>query len=156
MDFISKSGDIKVKATHGGVVRVVSFDESGYGNYVTVDQYDGYRSLYAHLAEALVVPGQEINMGDVIGIEGKTGNATGIHLHYEVRKYPYNQVSSIDPCRYLLIQNEEGSVKYLELSLEEQKKLIKERAKLEDSTIQYFEYYRYGKELIQKLTDALR
>ena len=135
IDIISTSGDKNIKATHGGIVRIVAFDEDGYGNYISVEQYDGFRSLYCHLAEVYVVPWQMINMGEVIGIEGETGNATGIHLHYEVRKYPYNLASCVDSSKYLLIKTEKGPIKYLELSYEEQKELIRQRAKLEDDTM---------------------
>jgi murein DD-endopeptidase MepM/ murein hydrolase activator NlpD len=49
---------------------------------VVVDDGNGYRSVYVHLQEALADPGAEVKAGDVIGIEGATGYATGCHLHY--------------------------------------------------------------------------
>jgi murein DD-endopeptidase MepM/ murein hydrolase activator NlpD len=49
---------------------------------VVVDDGNGYRSLYMHLKEALVVPGQVVRKGDPIGKEGATGAATGCHVHY--------------------------------------------------------------------------
>ena len=51
---------------------------------VVVDDGNGYRSLYMHLKEALVVPGQVVRKGDPIGNEGATGAATGCHVHYSL------------------------------------------------------------------------
>lgn len=49
---------------------------------VVIDDGNGYRSLYMHLKEATVEPGQYVRRGDQIGIEGETGAATGCHIHY--------------------------------------------------------------------------
>jgi murein DD-endopeptidase MepM/ murein hydrolase activator NlpD len=49
---------------------------------VVIDDGNGYRSLYIHLAKANVAPGDIVRAGDLIGWEGETGNATGCHLHY--------------------------------------------------------------------------
>jgi len=49
---------------------------------VVIDDGNGYRSMYVHLQEALAEPGQQVKAGDVIGLEGMTGFATGCHLHY--------------------------------------------------------------------------
>jgi murein DD-endopeptidase MepM/ murein hydrolase activator NlpD len=51
---------------------------------VVIDDGNGYRSLYMHLKEATVVPGQVVQRGDQIGIEGATGAATGCHVHYSL------------------------------------------------------------------------
>ena len=47
-----------------------------------IDDGNGYRSEYVHLNEADVEAGQVVQAGDVIGLEGATGFATGCHLHY--------------------------------------------------------------------------
>ena len=49
---------------------------------VVVDDGNGYRSVYVHLQKALAEPGAKVKAGDVIGLEGATGYATGCHLHY--------------------------------------------------------------------------
>jgi murein DD-endopeptidase MepM/ murein hydrolase activator NlpD len=51
---------------------------------VVTDDGNGYRSLYVHLARSSVKVGQRIAAGDVIGYEGRTGYATGCHLHYSI------------------------------------------------------------------------
>lgn len=51
---------------------------------VVIDDGNGYRSLYMHLKEATVQPGQYVRRGDQIGIEGATGAATGCHVHYSL------------------------------------------------------------------------
>jgi murein DD-endopeptidase MepM/ murein hydrolase activator NlpD len=49
---------------------------------VVIDDGNGYRSVYVHLQEAIAEAGAEVKGGDVIGLEGATGYATGCHLHY--------------------------------------------------------------------------
>jgi murein DD-endopeptidase MepM/ murein hydrolase activator NlpD len=58
---------------------------SSWGNLVTVDHGHGVRTMYAHLATINVKVGQWIAGGTVIGRVGSTGDATGPHLHFEVR-----------------------------------------------------------------------
>ena len=49
---------------------------------VVIDDGNGYRSVYVHLQEAIAEPGMEVEAGEVIGLEGATGYASGCHLHY--------------------------------------------------------------------------
>lgn len=91
MDLISECGDKEVKAIHAGYVRGVFYDAKGYGNYISIQQEDGLRVLYCHLECTKVIKGQEVKEGEVIGIEGTTGNSTGIHLHLELRQSPYRK-----------------------------------------------------------------
>ncbi|GAC1503306.1 MAG: hypothetical protein NVS1B10_08340 [Candidatus Saccharimonadales bacterium] len=58
---------------------------TGYGEYVTIDNGDGISSLYAHMSEITTSVGNEVNPGDVIGLEGITGHTTGPHVHFEIR-----------------------------------------------------------------------
>jgi murein DD-endopeptidase MepM/ murein hydrolase activator NlpD len=58
----------------------------GYGKLVIVDHGNGLSTLYGHLAEILVTPGQHVTRAEVLGLVGSTGFATGPHLHYEVRE----------------------------------------------------------------------
>ncbi len=69
----------------------------GYGNYVVIAHAGKMVTLYGHLDKLLVHAGQPVHAGDVIALEGSTGNSTGPHLHFEVR------VDGLlaDPMRYL-------------------------------------------------------
>ncbi len=76
-----------ISATAGGTVIARNYD-SGQGNYVYIRHNNGYVSRYLHLskfADGLAV-GQVKARGDVIGYVGTTGNSTGNHLHFEMRK----------------------------------------------------------------------
>jgi len=56
-----------------------------YGYYIIINHGGGVQTLYAHCSALYVVSGQYVNQGDVIAAMGATGNATGNHLHFEVR-----------------------------------------------------------------------
>lgn len=83
-DFAVWSGT-DVQAFADGTVALVGWD-AGYGNYVIVEHENGWQSLYAHCSEILVYSGQSVSMGDVIAKSGATGEVTGPHLHFELRK----------------------------------------------------------------------
>ena len=100
---------VDLSATTGTPVHVAgdgvitSAEWSGrYGKLVTVDHGNGIQTWYAHLSRFDVVPGQEIRLGQVIGLSGGTGRVTSPHLHYEVRMsgtpvnpYPYLTKTSV-------------------------------------------------------------
>lgn len=88
------------------------YDPAGFGNYVSILHKDLHKSLYCHLKSYDVVQGQEIKEGQVIGIEGTTGNSTGIHLHLEIRESPYKTDNHINVANYLGIGNKKGKVKF--------------------------------------------
>lgn len=60
--------------------------QSKYGKMVIIDHCNGYETVYAHLDKILTAQGVSVKRGTQIGLVGATGNATGSHLHYEVRK----------------------------------------------------------------------
>jgi murein DD-endopeptidase MepM/ murein hydrolase activator NlpD len=70
---------------------------SGLAIVVVVDDGNGYRSLYVHLGRAAVKPGQRVHAGDLIGYEGKTGYATGCHLHYSIFRPSETATFATDP-----------------------------------------------------------
>jgi len=113
LDMISSSGDRNVVAVKSGTVSFVGYDAKGFGNYVSIEQEDGLRVLYCHLQSYQVRVGQSILEGETIGIEGTTGNTTGIHLHLEVRTAPYRIGEHINPANYLGIRNKRGAIEFI-------------------------------------------
>ncbi len=57
----------------------------GYGNYVIIDNGQGVETLYSHMSQIEATVGDHVSAGQVIGSVGRTGDATGSHLHFEVR-----------------------------------------------------------------------
>ena len=84
IDFAAPKGT-PVFAAGAGVVEIAGRNR-GYGNYVRVRHTGGYATAYAHLARFApgLKPGRRVEQGEVIGLVGATGLATGPHLHYEV------------------------------------------------------------------------
>jgi len=64
---------------------------------VVVDHGGGWQTRYAHLKRIKVKEGKKVDRGDVIGTVGKSGNATGNHLHYEVLRHGH----PVNPRPYL-------------------------------------------------------
>jgi murein DD-endopeptidase MepM/ murein hydrolase activator NlpD len=85
-----------VHATADGVVGSAGWS-GAYGKLVIVEHGNGLDTYYAHLSQFLVLPGEEVHRGQVIGLSGDTGRATGPHVHYEVRFHG----TPVNPYRYL-------------------------------------------------------
>jgi murein DD-endopeptidase MepM/ murein hydrolase activator NlpD len=73
-----------ILAAASGVVIASGF-EPRYGQRVTLEHDGGFRTVYAHNERNLVDVGQEVRAGQVIAIVGRTGRATGEHVHFEIR-----------------------------------------------------------------------
>ncbi|MCC5609849.1 M23 family metallopeptidase [Nostoc sp. CHAB 5834] len=69
----------------------------GYGLTVTLNHKSAEQTLYGHMSEIFVQPGQWVEPGTVIGRVGSTGNSTGPHLHFEVRHLTPNGWVATDP-----------------------------------------------------------
>ena len=97
LDFAMDQGN-PVYATGSGVVESCSFELNGYGNSVVIDHGFGYKTRYAHMKIIYVVEGMTVRRGECLGESGKTGKATGPHLHYEVfyRGSPVNPMNYVD------------------------------------------------------------
>jgi murein DD-endopeptidase MepM/ murein hydrolase activator NlpD len=74
----------------------------GYGLTVVLQHQKGQdESLYAHLSEIFVKPGDMVEQGNVIGRVGSTGNSTGPHLHFEWRHLTSNGWVTVDAGTHL-------------------------------------------------------
>jgi murein DD-endopeptidase MepM/ murein hydrolase activator NlpD len=87
IDIDGVTGDPVVAAGTGTVLLagMAPAGYSGYGNVVLIGHSGGIATLYAHLSRVDVALGQAIQQGQQIGAIGATGEATGDHLHFEVR-----------------------------------------------------------------------
>lgn len=82
---IANGVGVPVAAADGGYVTYAGWSPVGYGYMVQIDHGNGFSTLYAHLSQWYVDPGQAVARGQIIGAMGSTGNSTGPHLHFEVR-----------------------------------------------------------------------
>jgi murein DD-endopeptidase MepM/ murein hydrolase activator NlpD len=73
-----------VHATAAGKITIAGWD-GGYGNLVEIDHGNGLATRYGHLSQIDVHVGDEVRIGQTIGLIGSTGRSTGPHLHYETR-----------------------------------------------------------------------
>lgn len=86
VDLSAKKGT-PVYATGDGTVEVAGRGDpnlSGYGISVLINHGYGYKTLYAHLNDVKVRPGQKVKRGELIGHVGSSGLSSGPHCHYEV------------------------------------------------------------------------
>jgi LysM repeat protein len=87
---IGNSCGTPVYAAASGSVLVAKASgwNKGYGKYIQIQHPNGTSTLYAHLEQVNVSPGQEVGQREVIGLMGTTGRSSGCHLHFEVRGAP--------------------------------------------------------------------
>ncbi len=96
LDFTAPVGT-EVHATGDGRVTFADYSTSGFGVHVIIDHGFGYETLYGHLQQVKVRPGQRVKRGDLIGLSGNTGLSAAPHLHYEVHR----SQTPVDPVNYL-------------------------------------------------------
>ena len=79
--------DTPIHAIDHGIVSYAGHGFSGYGRLVIIKHINKkYRSFYAHLSHYKVERGDVVKKGDLVGLMGRSGRATGVHLHFEIRK----------------------------------------------------------------------
>lgn len=98
IDFPVSTGT-SVKAITSGTVVTAGWG-GAYGNEVVIKHADGHYSQYGHMSSLSVSAGQTVTAGQQVGLSGATGNATGPHLHFEIRTGPAYG-SDVDPIAYL-------------------------------------------------------
>jgi murein DD-endopeptidase MepM/ murein hydrolase activator NlpD len=87
-----------VLAAGPGTVTWAARRAGGWGRLVVVRHPDGVRTLYAHLSSIAVRVGEEVSGGAILGRVGSSGDATGPHLHFEVRVHG----AAVDPLGALV------------------------------------------------------
>lgn len=86
----------KIFAVASGIVTYAGY-KSDYGYLVVIDHGNGLSTAYAHASVLGVKKGDRVSAGETIALVGSTGNSTGNHLHFEVRKGD----TRLDPAPYI-------------------------------------------------------
>ena len=90
----------RVLAANDGVVVYVGSKIRGYGRMVVLKHADNFYTVYAHHSKNLVKVGKQVKRGDLIAYSGRSGHASGPHLHFEIR----HGTESYDPV-YAIKEN---------------------------------------------------
>jgi murein DD-endopeptidase MepM/ murein hydrolase activator NlpD len=75
-----------IYASAAGRVKFSGYNR-GYGHIIVIDHGGGIETAYAHNNRNMVRKGQSVKQGDVVAIVGRSGNATGYHVHFEFRRH---------------------------------------------------------------------
>lgn len=109
-DIIPSGGDRLIYPSAAGVIVDIGMD-AVFGKWVLVEHNGKYRTFYAHLETILYqdvqnarVIGEAVGPEDALGVMGSTGQSTGPHLHYEVRKLVDGSWKRQNPLHYLGIR----------------------------------------------------
>jgi murein DD-endopeptidase MepM/ murein hydrolase activator NlpD len=93
---IAAGNGTPIGAAAGGKVKFAGW-YAGYGRLVIIDHGDGLETRYGHMSSISVSAGEVVSAGDTIGHVGQSGDATGPHVHFEIRK----NGRTLDPRDYL-------------------------------------------------------
>jgi murein DD-endopeptidase MepM/ murein hydrolase activator NlpD len=99
---IAGSLNSPIVAVEDGVV-AKSYYSRTYGNVIFIKHPDNFVTVYAHLNNRIVNEGQAIKQGNRIGTMGRTGESTGVHLHFESHQieWTFDKKNAIDPEKLL-------------------------------------------------------
>ncbi len=86
IDLTSRCGLAVIASASGRVSKAAGGWGGGYGKHIIINHGDGFSTLYGHMSDLWVKPGQWVNQGQQIGVMGNTGWSTGTHVHFEIRK----------------------------------------------------------------------
>lgn len=147
-------------ATDGGPVAAVlpgvvvsNYYNTARGWVILIDHgtIDGrnVKTLYQHLKQAGAALGTKVKPSDRVGTMGNTGVGAQLHLHFEIR---INNVC-VDPEPYL---KGVKTVAEKELTTQEAINIVQEKAGVDENTVQYLLFYKYGEALIKKLAKAMK
>lgn len=95
MDIAAPRGT-PIKASADGKISYSGW-MGGYGNLIIIDHGNGIQTYYGHCSKLYAKVGEQVTAGDVIAAVGSTGNSTGNHLHFEIRK----NGTQINPQKYV-------------------------------------------------------
>ncbi len=101
IDVSAPQGSV-ITAFNDGKVIFSGRKGDGYGVRVLIEQIDGREALYAHMQQTSVKVGDEVRRGDHIGFVGRTGRATGAHLHFEL----IDEGENLDPAEHVWLGSE--------------------------------------------------
>lgn len=98
IDILTEKGAL-IRAAASGEVLYSGADIKGYGNLVILRHKDNILTIYAHNDKNLVTEGAQVEKGAVIAEAGQSGNASAVHLHFEVRvaEVPKNPLEYLPP-----------------------------------------------------------
>lgn len=132
-----------------------------WGNYVRVDMDDGRSMYYCHMSAVRCTVGQKVIVGTILGTEGATGQATGSHLHLELRKgarkcaLPASDSDECNAAAYIGITNAAGLYR-----AEDPIEAIIEECRLSSTwkapMTQFQAAYPYGYQFWRKIAEELK
>ncbi|NHM29083.1 M23 family metallopeptidase [Neobacillus terrae] len=95
---IAGTAGTKIYSVDDGVVEK-SYLSDTYGNVIFVKHPSNFVTVYAHLSKRLVMEGQQLKRGALIGLMGSTGESTGVHLHFEVHEteWTFDKKHALNP-----------------------------------------------------------
>lgn len=96
IDYAAPAGT-PVYASAAGKVIYSGYNSGGYGKLVIIEHSNGYQTYYAHNSSLYVNVGETVSKGERIAGVGSTGDSTGNHLHFEIRK----NGTPVNPANYL-------------------------------------------------------